>query len=207
MEIAARLCSLLASNQNDDHPDVVATYRSLATIERDLAQWGLHLPPKFHFERVITKLSGPTLLDRYDIYETHLAAAIMNRYRCIRIETNKQMLQYAELHTSALQVASEEVALYQQQAMSCITAMSEDICYSVYYFLDHGSLQVYGKSSDSDLTMYGSTAVISPLYFAANPKRISPTMYQWVLGQIARIAGGTGVMRAGLLEELQSLTV
>jgi len=200
MDITARLCNILAADRNKASVDVVATYWALLEIDRDLAKWASNLSPRFDYRRVALREHGTAFLGSYDVYGNHIAAANLNRYRCIRIETNEQILRYVELAADALQTAGEDVNIHRQRATIVLNKMVEDICYSVHFFLTtEASRDQPAAGGMSDTTMYGATVLIEPLLFAAKKDRLPPLRYQWVIAQIAAVTQHAGIAQVGSL--------
>ena len=202
MNITARLCNIMAADRNIAPVDVVATYWALLEIDRDLANWASSLSPRFDYQRVALREHGTAFPGSYDVYGNHIAAANLNRYRCVRIETNEQTLRYVEFCAVALRTVGEDVDVHRQRAMIVMNKMVEDICYSVHFFLKNDALRDQPAADEmSDTTMYGATALIEPLLFAAKKDRLPPLRYHWVIAQIARVTQHAGITQVGLSEE------
>ncbi|KAK5113609.1 hypothetical protein LTR85_010838 [Meristemomyces frigidus] len=190
LDIAARLSTVPTLGNNYEMTALLAAYHASVAIERDLADWAASLTSRFLFRRVTGKQSDETLLATHDIYETHIAAAHLNRYRCIRIGVNEKILRFTELISARLPEADKDIISQQQQSLACIVRLSEDICYSVRFFLDRGEAHLSREGSGP--SMYASTTILPPLYIAANKDRVAPHMYQWILAQITNITRASG---------------
>lgn len=194
--IAARLCTVLALGKSDGLAHLYAAYYDLVAIDQDLASWYASLTPRFLARRTVSNDSDPDPLDTYDSYESHVAAGHVNRYRCIRIGVNEMIIRFAECINGQLPHTDEDVTAQRHQSLACIVELSQDICYSVRYFLDGGGGHTITEGSEP--TMYASTNILMPLCVAANEERIPPRLYQWILGQVSMITRASGFAQTAL---------
>lgn len=190
--LASKLCVLSSLECSVDFSNIEAIYRSLVALDNGLAAWPATLSERYAFCRIDSGSSKS--LDYYDVYDCHVAAVIWNRYRRIRIQTNERILHYAQLLTRPGQEIDNERAYSQWRAISTMSKLSEDICYSVPFFLNKGVSTGRGIDTVCDeMTVHGGTSVIVPLSLAANEERVSPSMYRWMVSQIERIENDTGI--------------
>lgn len=199
MLLTSRLSSLLCAGREELPVDLIATLRSCLALDVDLVGWTLTLPRRYNFWRRSrpVDLEAATSCAFNDVYENHLAAAVWNRYRYVRILTNEQIVHYARQVTPAGHAAHDQIAHMSQQATVCIRKLSEDICYSVESCLDYSSSSDQDTDiSDGRFSMYWGSATLEPLLLAANEERVGPAMFLWIIAQVKRIAKDTGIVRA-----------
>nr|POE65641.1 hypothetical protein CFP56_58747 [Quercus suber] len=197
LDLAGRLCTLIAPEKNVQFSDVRAKHQALLDLDGELKLWTTTLGESFTFSRIIA--TDDCFPREYDLYSSHVSAVIINEYRRVRIHTNEHILRYAELIIySSRTTTDDDITTSKSKALSTLSQLAEDICYSVPFFLDkHVWAKDNSKRGSSDLTMYGASAIIAPLSLATNEEWVSPEMYQWMIGQIHRIATETGVTRPG----------
>ncbi|KAK4496373.1 hypothetical protein PRZ48_012353 [Zasmidium cellare] len=198
LEISARLCSLLhAVDRTETIESIVEIFHGLVALEHEIAAWEQALSWRFDVSKQPIENPDKSFLRYQESYLNRLAGSSRNRYRCIRIAINEEILHLAETRPHLLDLAGPSAPFTLERAKATILTMSQEICQSVPYFLGQDSCRDWREESLDPPTMFGGSAMLMPLYFAANPKRISPAMHQWLLQQVSRIGRETGLSKVG----------
>lgn len=187
VELAARLCDIISTDSNVPWKDHLAIYEDLVDIERCLSTWPQTHTDRFDYFRRESQ-SGPKC---YDTYRVHIAASVWNAYRCLCIETNAQIITYAsELIVSRPGPSTESFLARIQKAKTTIQAMSQDICYSIPFFMSTGG--------GGNFTMYGCSALLVPLFYALREPCLPQSLNDWAISQLGTISRQTSFAHPGL---------
>lgn len=198
MDITARLCVLFAPISTMDRDAAVATYTALVAVEDELKQWHQRLTPIFNLERWQT--AADPVFPFQIISYNHIAASVINRYRCVRIQANEQILELIEARGEDLVAGGASIRDQETLSTATIIRLSHDICsnmpFSLGYLPDDDDAEMAGMR---DSSMYAGIINLMPLYFASNPKRVPMAMFEWVMDKIERIVKETGIAKAKMI--------
>ncbi|KAF2166933.1 hypothetical protein M409DRAFT_54695 [Zasmidium cellare ATCC 36951] len=198
LEMSARLClALNAVDRAATIEDHVSIFHALVALENEIVAWENSLSWRFDVSKQPIENPDKSFLRFQESYLNRLAGSSRNRYRCVRIVINEEIVRLAETHPQILDLAGADAPFTVERAKATILSMSQEICQSVPYFLGQDSCRDWREESLDPPTMFGGSAMLMPLYFAANPKRISPAMHQWLLQQVSRIGRETGLSKVG----------
>ncbi|GIZ44051.1 hypothetical protein CKM354_000726000 [Cercospora kikuchii] len=196
MYIAARLCEVLTSTRVVDPAAILMNIDCLVAIEGDLNIWFNRRSPRFHAERLPLRNPGEKFLEHKDVYQNDIGASVMNRYRCIRIAANEEIVRLLEMEFEL--TSTRDNAQRLNHALACILAVSEDIAYSLPYFFgdDSGLRYPTVHASEGRPLMYSGLSCLMPIYLASNPERVSNDMFRWTMRHLEIIAYDIGIPQA-----------
>lgn len=200
LELSARLCMMLeAIDRAESTKDIADIFHILVSLENEITVWENSLSWRFDVSKQPIANPDKSFLRYQESYLNRLAGSSRNRYRCVRIVINEEIVRIAETHPEVMSIAGADAPFTVERAKATIQSMSQEICQSVPYFLGQDSYRDWREESLDPPTMFGGSAMLMPLYFAANPKRISPAMHQWLLQQVSRIGKETGLSKVGAM--------
>lgn len=197
LELSARLCMMLeAVDRAESTKDMVDIFHILVSLENEIVVWEHNLSWRFDVSKQPIENPDKSFLRFQESYLNRLAGSSRNRYRSVRVVINEEILRIAETHPQVLDIAGADAAFIVERAKATIQSMAQEICQSVPFFLGQDTCRDW-REDPIPPTIFGGLAMLMPLYFAANPKRISPAMHQWLLQQVARIGKETGLSKVG----------
>ena len=122
-------------------------------------------------------------------------------YRLVRIRLNEEIVHCTSLLESLIPELGPDLLSTQLKAEAVMTSLSDDICYSVPFFINPEN----PAQAKRTMTMYGGISVLRPLMSIAETNRLSPDRLLWVAEQINRISVATGVGPPWFLSKLNAL--
>ena len=197
LHIAARLCELLASTTLIELSRVKNDILYLEQIEEDLKAWVTCLSFRFRAERVPLCMSAENFLTHQDVYYNDIAASVMNRYHCIRIVANEEIVRLVKARMASKHSQQSDPKRL-SDATSTISKISDDVAHSLPHFFGSEACRSHpGLGSGIDRpNMYCGLACLMPIYYASNPERVPPAMYKWMLRHLEIIAFDIGIPQA-----------
>ncbi|KAF2717692.1 hypothetical protein K431DRAFT_288302 [Polychaeton citri CBS 116435] len=192
LEITSALCDLISVDHGTEMLTIEETYQSLISIDDLLAAWPSTLNSRYVFHR--RNFRTPADLSHFDLYSCHVAVAVWNCYRKVRIITNQYVIRYARLTAEVNHAMKEETYLSEENAIRIIAKMSEDLCYSIPFLLSREmNIDQDPECETNQMTIYGGTSVFVALSLAAKEKRVSQEMHDWMISQLGRISRESGM--------------